>query len=96
MAITVQDLRDGTIAKVKPADRARLINRSVSTLSRWRHEGKDLPFEVDTQTGRITYDAADVLKEIDGRRKFTCTAQYKHMGNERMELARKCKAKASS
>ena len=91
MGVSIEDLRKGLVVKLKPSDRARLIRRSVSTLSRLRNEGVDIPYEVDPRTGRVSYDAKDVLSELDSRQKFQNTAQYEHTGIERMEHAREAK-----
>ena len=91
MVVSVQDLRQGLVAKVTPSQRGKLIGRSVSTQARWRSEGVDIPFERDERTGRIYYSAIDVLSEIDGKTKFNSTAQYQHGGCQRMVRAREAK-----
>jgi hypothetical protein len=90
--ITLNDLRLGVRARISSSEFARLRGCSSSTTSRERWENRSIPYEKDPVTGRVWFDAQDVLDYFD-RTKVTCTAQYSHYGISRMALAREAKAK---
>jgi hypothetical protein len=90
--VTLDDLRLGVRARIRSSEFARLRGCSSSTVSRERWENRSIPYEKDPISGRVWFDAQDVLKYFD-QAKVTCTAQYSHDGRSRMALAREAKAK---
>lgn len=90
MSITLDDLKAGRRAKLKPGEFAQLRGCSEATLSRERWEGSPIAFERDERTGRISYDAQDVLRYLD-KPKFKSTSAYQHDGTRRMATARAAK-----
>lgn len=87
MVVKLIDLVEGRRAKIRPSEFAALRGCSIATLSRERWQGSPIPFEKDENSGRVLYDAIDVLNYLNNV-KHTSTSEYSHDGNQRMEKAR--------
>lgn len=88
VALTVEDLRSGRRAEISTREYARLKGCSPYTLERKRWLKKGIPYKTDPETGRVSYRAEDVLKDLDGpTRRSTC--EYDTSANvERLTKAR--------
>ncbi len=73
--VTIDDLRKGKRPSIFEGELAGLIGCSLSKLQKDRLHRRGLPFRKDMETGRITYDAEDVIAYL-ARPKFTATCQY--------------------
>ena len=88
--LTLDDLRSGRVSRLTERQYATLRNCSMSLLQKERVTGRGIRF-IRTPSGRIFYDAADVLAELDETPRHASTCEY-DTGSKPESL---CKARQS-